>query len=112
MAIELVKTYTRPNNSKGWFSDTEQGKEAVAAVVTHMANTYLDNGQMKRKVEYLSENVCRVTQRWVNQSVKDAYFSDAALADVKAKRIAYCEANQITIATGSATEVNSVSFGV
>jgi hypothetical protein len=112
MAIELAKTYTRPNNSKGWFSDTQQGKAAAESVATHVANTYMDNGQMKRKVEYLSENVVRVTQRWVNQSVKDAYESDAALADIKAKRIAYCEANQITVATGSATEVNSVSFGI
>ena len=111
MAIEQAKTYTRPNNSKGWFSDTQQGKAAVEAIVTHMANTYLDNGQMKRKVEYLSENQIRVTQRWVNQSVKDAFDSDSALADIKAKRIAHCEANLITIATGSATEVNSVSFG-
>ena len=112
MAIELAKTYTRPNNSKGWFSDTQQGKAAAESVATHVANTYMDNGQMKRKVEYLSENVVKVTQRWVNQSVKDAYESDAALADIKAKRIAYCEANQITVATGSATEVNSVSFGI
>ena len=111
MAIEQAKTYTRPNNSKGWFSDTQQGKAAVESIVTHMANTYLDNGQMKRKVEYLSENQVRVTQRWVNQSVKDAFDSDSALADIKAKRIAHCEANLITIATGSATEVNSVSFG-
>tara|TARA_B100000073_G_C23540177_1_gene495749 strand:+ start:193 stop:531 length:339 start_codon:yes stop_codon:yes gene_type:complete len=112
MAIEQAKTYTRPNNSKGWFSDTQQGKAAVESIVTHMANTYLDNGQMKRKVEYLSENQVRVTQRWVNKSVKDAYDSDSTLADIKAKRIAYCEANQITIATGSETEVNSVSFGI
>ena len=67
---------------------------------------------MKRKVEYLSENQIRVTQRWVNQTVKDAYDNDAALADIKAKRIAHCEANLITIAIGSATEVNSVSFGI
>ena len=112
MAIEQAKTYTRPNNSKGWFSDTQQGKAAVESIVTHMANTYLDNGQMKRKVEYLSENQVRVTQRWVNKSVKDAYDSDSTLADIKAKRIAYCEANQITIAVGSETEVNSVSFGI
>jgi len=112
MAIEQAKTYTRPNNSKGWFSDTQQGKAAVESIVTHMANTYLDNGQMKRKVEYLSENQVRITQRWVNKSVKDAYDSDSTLADIKAKRIAYCEANQITIATGSETEVNSVSFGI
>ena len=112
MAIEQAKTYTRPNNSKGWFSDTQQGKAAVESIVTHMANTYLDNGQMKRKVEYLSENQVRVTQRWVNKTVKDAYDSDSTLADIKAKRIAYCEANQITIATGSETEVNSVSFGI
>ena len=111
MAIEQAKTYTRPNNSKGWFSDTQQGKAAVESIVTHMANTYLDNGQMKRKVEYLSENQVRITQRWVNKSVKDAYDSDSTLADIKAKRIAHCEANLITIATGSATEVNSVSFG-
>jgi len=111
MAIEVAKTFTRPNNSKGWFSDTQAGKTAAESVATHMANTYLDNGQMKRKVEYLSENQIRVTARWVNQSVKDAYESDAALADIKAKRIAHCEANLITIATGSATEVNSVSFG-
>ena len=112
MAIEQAKTFTRPNNSKGWFSDTQQGKAAAESVATHMANTYLDNGQMKRKVEYLSENQIRVTQRWVNQTVKDAYDNDAALADIKAKRIAYCEANQITVATGSETEVNSVSFGI
>ena len=48
----------------------------------------------------------------VNQTVKDAYDNDAALADIKAKRIAHCEANLITIAIGSATEVNSVSFGI
>ena len=112
MAIEQAKTYTRPNNSKGWFSDTQQGKAAAESVASHMANTYLDNGQMKRKVEYLSENQVRVTQRWVNKTVKDAYDSDSTLADIKAKRIAYCEANQITIATGSETEVNSVSFGI
>ena len=46
MAIEVAKTFTRPNNSKGWFSDTQQGKAAAEAVATHMANTYLDNGQM------------------------------------------------------------------
>lgn len=112
MAIEQVRTFTRPNNTKGWFSDTQAGKTASASVATHMANTYLDNGQMKRKVEYLSENQIRVTQRWVSKSVKDQFDNDAALADIRAKRTAHCDANQIKIAIGSETTVDNVSFGV
>ena len=34
MAIEVAKTYTRPNNSKGWFSDTQAGKTAAESVAT------------------------------------------------------------------------------
>ena len=109
MAIEQVYTYTRPNNSKGWFMDTNAGKAAIAKIMGNMA-TYIDNGQMKKKLEYVSENQVKVTQRFVSKSVKDQFDNDAAFADVRAKRQAHCDANQITVAIGSETTVDSINF--